>query len=108
MPAAAVDTVEIGWVNPDGVEAQMALDEVGAVPFELGLPVRQFKSRKCQQHLSGLWWCATTGGHVGFESWLERDRPTATGHHPWTASPPPSPPAARPSNSTRRLPGRRI
>ena len=26
-----------------------------------------------QRHLSGLWWSATTGGHVGFESWLERD-----------------------------------
>ena len=73
LSAAAVDAVEIGWVNPDGVEQQMALDEVGAVPFELGLPVRQFKSRKRQRHLSGLWWCATTGGHVGFESWLERD-----------------------------------
>ena len=29
--------------------------------------------RKGQRHLSGLWWSATTGGHVGFESWLERD-----------------------------------
>ena len=27
-----------------------------------------------QRHLSGLWWSATTGGHVGFESWLERDQ----------------------------------
>ena len=73
MPTAAVDTVDIGWVNPDGVEEQMALDELGAVPLELGLPVRQFRSRKGQRHLSGLWWCTTTGGHVGFESWLERD-----------------------------------
>jgi hypothetical protein len=24
--------------------------------------------------MSGLWWSATTGGHVGFESWLERDQ----------------------------------
>jgi TnsA-like endonuclease N terminal len=37
------------------------------------LPVRRFAARKGQQHLSGLWWSATTGGHVGFESWLERD-----------------------------------
>jgi hypothetical protein len=32
--------------------------------------VRRFAARKGQQHLSGLWWSATTGGHVGFESWL--------------------------------------
>jgi hypothetical protein len=38
------------------------------------LPVRQFTARKGQRHLSDLWWCATTGGHVGFESWLERDQ----------------------------------
>jgi hypothetical protein len=69
----AADAVEIGWVSLDGVEEPMAVDEAGAVPFELGLPVRQFRSRKRQRHLSGLWWCATTGVHVGFESWLERD-----------------------------------
>lgn len=29
-------------------------------------------SRKGQRHLSGLCWSASTGGYVGFESWLER------------------------------------
>jgi hypothetical protein len=24
-------------------------------------------------HLPGLWWSVTTGAHVGYESWLERD-----------------------------------
>lgn len=32
-----------------------------------------FPSRKGQRHLSGLWWSATKGRHVGFESCLERD-----------------------------------
>jgi hypothetical protein len=41
--------------------------------FEGGLPVRHFRPRKGQRHLSGRWWCATTGHHVEFESWLERD-----------------------------------
>jgi hypothetical protein len=35
--------------------------------------VRRFPARKGQRHLSGLWWSASAGGHVGFESWLERD-----------------------------------
>ena len=49
------------------------LDEAWLVPLERALPVRRFGARKGQRHLSGLWWSATTGGHVGFESWLERD-----------------------------------
>jgi hypothetical protein len=32
-----------------------------------------FAARKGQRHLSGLSWSATTGGPVGFESWLEGD-----------------------------------
>ncbi|MGI8614169.1 MAG: TnsA-like heteromeric transposase endonuclease subunit [Nocardioidaceae bacterium] len=47
--------------------------EAWAVPLERGRPVRRFTSRKGQRHLSGLWWSATVGGHVGFESLLERD-----------------------------------
>src|SRR5262249_52478339 len=37
------------------------------------MPVRRFTAHRGQRHLSGLWWSATTGGHAGFESWLERD-----------------------------------
>ena len=51
----------------------MPLAQAGAVSLERGVPVRRFVSHKGQRHLSGLWWSATTGGHVGFESWLERD-----------------------------------
>ena len=56
-----------------GAERTLPLTAAWAVPFECGCPVRRFTSRKGQRHLSGLWWSATTGGHVGFESWLERD-----------------------------------
>jgi hypothetical protein len=72
-PAWAAAEFEIGWVNVEGVEVGMALAAAAAVPFDCGMAVRRFRSRKGQRHLSGLWWCATTGGHVGFESWLERD-----------------------------------
>jgi hypothetical protein len=63
---------EVGYVCGDGVEHRVPLAEALAVPFEQGLPVRRFTSKQGQRHLSGLWWSATTGGHVGFESWLER------------------------------------
>lgn len=71
----AVETrsAELSWVAAEGVPQQVSLDEAEAVAFEDGLPVRRFSARKGQRHLSGRWWCATTGGHVGFESWLERD-----------------------------------
>jgi hypothetical protein len=36
-----------------------------AVPFVGSHPGRA-------SGISGLWWSATTGGHVGFESWMER------------------------------------
>jgi hypothetical protein len=36
-------------------------------------PVREFRWARGQGHLPGLWWSATTGAHVGYESWLERD-----------------------------------
>jgi hypothetical protein len=70
----AVAGFEIGYVAEDGVEHRVPLQEAWAVSFEFGLPVRRFTARKGQRHLSGLWWSATTRGHVGFESWLERDQ----------------------------------
>lgn len=67
------DAAELSWVTAEGVPQRLRLDEAAAVRFEDGLPVRRFTARKGQRHLSGRWWCATTDGHVGFESWLERD-----------------------------------
>ncbi|WP_241007799.1 TnsA-like heteromeric transposase endonuclease subunit [Mycobacterium kubicae] len=71
--AAESDTAELSWVTAEGVPQRLSPDQAAAVPFEDGLPVRRFTTRKGQRHLSGRWWCATTTGHVGFESWLERD-----------------------------------
>jgi hypothetical protein len=69
----ANDGFEVSYVPDDGGEHRVRLARAWAVRFERGVPVRRFASRKGQRHLSGLWWSATTGGHVGFESWLERD-----------------------------------
>jgi hypothetical protein len=44
------------------------------VAFERVSPVRGFASFRGQRNRPGLWWFATTGEHVGHESWLERDR----------------------------------
>jgi hypothetical protein len=41
--------------------------------FELAVPWRGFPSFRGQSSFPGWWWSATTGRHVGFESWLERD-----------------------------------
>lgn len=71
--AAETASAEVSWVTAEGVSERLPLDQAAAVPFEDGLLVRRFTARKGQRHLSGRWWCATTNGHVGFESWLERD-----------------------------------
>jgi hypothetical protein len=64
---------KVSYVAGDGGEHQVPLAEASSVPFEQAMPVRRFTAHQGQRHLSGLWWSATTGGHVGFESWLERD-----------------------------------
>jgi hypothetical protein len=69
----AAGEFEVGYLGEDGLERRLPLGEAWATRFEDGLPVRRFISRKGQRHLSGLWWSATMGRHVGFESWLERD-----------------------------------
>ncbi|APY84499.1 hypothetical protein A7J05_00725 [Streptomyces alfalfae] len=43
------------------------------MPFEHAPSVRAFASYRRQHNLPGLWWSATTVGHVGYDSWLERD-----------------------------------
>jgi hypothetical protein len=41
--------------------------------FEKALPARPFRFEKGLRSFAGWWYFATTGAHVGFESWLERD-----------------------------------
>src|SRR6267142_6607645 len=78
----ADDGFEVSYVPDDGAERRVPLAQAWAVPLEQGSPVRRLESRKGQRHLSGLWWSATTGGHVGFESWLERDHVMALDFDP--------------------------
>jgi hypothetical protein len=41
--------------------------------FEDARPARPFRFEKGLRSFAGWWYFATTGAHVGFESWLERD-----------------------------------
>lgn len=68
-----VDLVEFGFVRPGEAQARVRLSAAAEVAFESCAPVRGFPSRKGQRHFPGRWWSATTGRHVGYESWLERD-----------------------------------
>ncbi|MEV4281517.1 TnsA-like heteromeric transposase endonuclease subunit [Actinoplanes xinjiangensis] len=66
----------VGYVGPGGRERRDSLTAVAAMPFESVAPVRSFPVYRGQRNNAGLWWSATVGGHVGFESWLERDHLT--------------------------------
>jgi hypothetical protein len=58
----------------DGRERGGSLSELWSVRFERVSPVREFPTFRGQRNFPGSWWSATTGGHVGYESWLERDQ----------------------------------
>ncbi|MBT8227488.1 MAG: TnsA-like heteromeric transposase endonuclease subunit [Dactylosporangium sp.] len=63
---------EVGYVDLDGVERRVRWADAWPVRFELCRPARRFPQYKGQKHHPGRWWTATMGGHVGYESWLER------------------------------------
>jgi hypothetical protein len=67
------DGFEVAYVDRLGGEHHVDLYDAAAVRFEDCRPVRSFPSWKGQRNYPGLWWSATVGRHVGYESWLERD-----------------------------------
>jgi hypothetical protein len=69
-----LDGFRVGYVSEDGMQHQVPLADARAVRFEVMMPARRFAARKGQRHLPGLWWSSTITGHVGYESWLERDQ----------------------------------
>jgi hypothetical protein len=81
-PASAAGGFEIEYITGDGAQLRVPLAVAATVRFADMQPSRRFRARKGQRHLPGRWWSATDGRHVGYESWLERDRPcgwTGTG-----------------------------
>lgn len=71
--AAGSEGFAVGFVDQDGVERRAPLEDAAGLTFESYRPVRSFPSFRGQRNWPGLWWSATHGGHVGYESWLERD-----------------------------------
>lgn len=63
---------EIEYVDQAGEAQRRPLSLALSIPFEFTCPVRAFPSLKGQSNFPGLWWAATTGCHVGYESWVER------------------------------------
>jgi hypothetical protein len=65
---------EVVFVDAVGERQRRALRSCPTERFEDVLPVRQFRWSRGDRHFSGWYWAATLGQHVGYESWLERDR----------------------------------
>ncbi len=70
-PVAAGGAVE--FLDGAGEVCRGSLREYATVRFERVAAVRAFPTFRGQRNFPGSWWWATTGTHVGFESWLERD-----------------------------------
>ncbi|WP_329024370.1 TnsA-like heteromeric transposase endonuclease subunit [Streptomyces sp. NBC_00690] len=66
--------VELSYVDAVRVRRRRPLLDCVTARFEDVAPVRPFRWSRGERHFSGWYWAATTGQHVGFESWLERDR----------------------------------
>ncbi|MEV6097249.1 TnsA-like heteromeric transposase endonuclease subunit [Nocardia sp. NPDC051981] len=73
---------ELAYVMAGEDEIRVGLADAWAVRLESAAPVRRFASYRGQRHLSGSWWSATDGRHVGFESWVERDHVMALDFDP--------------------------
>jgi hypothetical protein len=67
--------VGLGFIDALGVERRVGLGSCAGVRFEDARPVRAFRWSRGLGHFPGWWWAATTGCHIGHESWLERDIP---------------------------------
>ncbi|NRQ40481.1 TnsA-like heteromeric transposase endonuclease subunit [Nonomuraea sp. NN258] len=64
----------MSFVTVTGEERRLPLSLAWSTAFEEMAPVREFSFRRGQRNYAGWYWFATTGDHVGFESWVERDQ----------------------------------
>lgn len=74
MGAAGLMDTEVRYVDADGVHVDTTVAAVDATRLMTALPVRRIRSHAGQRHRPGLFWSATTRGHVPYESRLELDR----------------------------------
>ena len=91
MGAQGLRSTELRCVDAAGVEVSTAIGAVDVDRLARALPVRRFGSHLGQRHRPGLFWSATTGGRVPYESRLELDRLWLADFDPavtWIASQP--------------------
>ncbi|MFE4639574.1 TnsA-like heteromeric transposase endonuclease subunit [Streptomyces sp. NPDC056730] len=70
---SALDTFDLRFYEGGG-EVRRPLRASWNTCCEHVEPVRPFHWFKGGRSFAGWHWTATTGGHVGYESWLERDQ----------------------------------
>ncbi len=73
----AVPYVKVSCVDATGTRRRRPLLDCATAKFEDVVPVRPFRWSQGSRHFPGWYWSATTGQHIGFESWLERDHQRA-------------------------------
>jgi hypothetical protein len=71
--AAAGSSFDVVFVDEAGCRRREPLSACWDRPFEKVPPVRSFPSTTDQVNWPGCWWSVTSGRHVGYESWVERD-----------------------------------
>jgi hypothetical protein len=77
---------ELCYLDAGGAERRELPASWPGLQPEMFRPVREFRWTRGQRHLPGLWWSATTGSHVGYESWLERDHVMLLDFNPLVAA----------------------
>jgi hypothetical protein len=71
--AGAADDFEAVFVTEAGVEQRVPWGRLPDVVDELGRGVRSSPSFRGRRGFPGWYWASTSGGLVGFESWVARD-----------------------------------
>lgn len=74
MARSTLLDTELRYVADDGREVTTSVRDAVATSLSTARPVRRVGSYAGQRHYSGMFWSATTGGHVAYESRLELDR----------------------------------
>lgn len=74
MKTVARDEIHASYKTSDGSEVVVDWAELDPDAIVRGRPWRTFPWYLGQRNYSGLYWCATEGAHVGYESRLELSR----------------------------------
>jgi hypothetical protein len=73
LPSGSGPGFEVEYLLGDSGSLRVGLEECAGVPLEDAAAFRGFRFAKGQRSFAGWWWLATTGRHVGYESFTERD-----------------------------------